>query len=108
MSLPDPSHAMPPTEPVPWFPETPEAASVALLLCAALPDVAQPPLVQSSDDHALSSPNLGWVFAELGNIRYYKYTVILREDSQKKNTLNLVTLAKLVSTPPPPYHIVTL
>ena len=101
MSLPDPSHAMPPTEPVPWFPETPEAASVALLLCAALPDVAQPPLVQSSDDHALSSPNLGWVFAELGNIRYYKYTVILREDSQK-NTLNLVTLAKLVSTPPLP------
>ena len=59
MSLPDPSHAMPPTEPVPWFPETPEAASVALLLCAALPDAAQPPLVQSSDDHALSSPN--WV-----------------------------------------------
>ena len=107
MSLPDPSHAMPPTEPVPWFPETPEAASVALLLCAALPDVAQPPLVQSSDDHALSSPNLGWVFAELGNIRYYKYTVILREDSPKKY-IKLSDIGQISLDTPPPYHIVTL
>ena len=85
VSSPDPSHAMPPTGPVPWFPETPEAASVALSLCAALPDAAQPPLVQSSDDHALSLSNLGWVDAELGNIGYYKYTVIL---SQKNLQIN--------------------
>ena len=84
MSLPDPSHAMPPTEPVPWFPETPEAASVALLLCAALSDVA-----------------------ELGNIRYYKYTVILREDSQKKY-IKLSDIGQISLDTPPPCHIVTL